>query len=287
MLFAATMSTLDPPAQSQTEVASIDLSFGRFDALRAEHFVHRFPPHFHESFAIGVIEDGEACIRTHRGAWTARPGSILAFSPGEVHGAESLGTDGYTYRMIYPPQELMREISAVATRPLLFETPVIEDLDVASRLREAHVALMAGEWKGRAESALVTGLRDLTHRHARSESTTKAVRSLDLEVAERARNYLQDRWTQTVRLPDLAEECGITTFHLIRAFRRVMGVPPYAYLLQLRVNRAQAMLVSGSSVSDVAYSCGFCDQSHLNRVFKKAVGVPPGQYVRRVRRHAA
>jgi len=59
-----------------------------------------------------------------------------------------------------------------------------------------------------------------------------------------------------------------------------MGVPPYAYLVQLRVNRAQAMLCAGSSVSDVAYACGFCDQSHLNRMFKKAVGVPPGKYVR-------
>jgi transcriptional regulator GlxA family with amidase domain len=66
-----------------------------------------------------------------------------------------------------------------------------------------------------------------------------------------------------------------------------MRVPPYPYLGQLRVNRAQAMLCAGSSVADVAYACGFCDQSHLNRMFKKAVGVPPGQYVRQVRQRIA
>ena len=63
------------------------------------------------------------------------------------------------------------------------------------------------------------------------------------------------------------------------------GTPQFradAMAQPLTVVASQVMLCSGSSVSDVAYACGFCDQSHLNRMFKKAVGVPPGQYVRQV-----
>ena len=76
-------------------------------------------------------------------------------------------------------------------------------------------------------------------------------------------------------------------FQMIRAFRRVLGVPPLAYLLQFRVNRAQALLREGSPLAPVAYSCGFADQSHLTRAFKRVVGVPPGQYARSVRTTAA
>jgi len=47
------------------------------------------------------------------------------------------------------------------------------------------------------------------------------------------------------------------------------------------------MLCGGSSVADVAYSCGFADQSHLTRTFKKTVGVPPGRYLRSIRERAA
>jgi AraC-like DNA-binding protein len=286
------MTEILPNARStQTEVASIELSCGRFDALRARHFVQRFPPHFHDTFAIGVVESGSTRLLTHRGEWVARAGSILAFSPGEVHGAEALGSQGYTYRMVYPSRALMHEIAAWPEggddRTPLFRTPVIEDRDLATQLRKAHVPLMAGDWRTTAESQLIEGLRSLAKRHGALREQVDSVRPLDLEVAEKARALLQERFAQQVRLSVVADECGMTLFHLIRVFRRVMGVPPYAYLVQLRVNRAQAMLHAGSSIADVAYACGFCDQSHLNRMFKKAVGVPPGQYVRQVRQRTA
>lgn len=285
-----TVSTDHPRRRfpSLTEVARIDLSCGRFDALRARHFIQRFPPHFHDTFAIGVVESGATRLLTHRGQWTARSGSILAFSPGEIHGAESLGAGGYTYRMIYPSRALMREITQLPPgddRVPVFRTPVIDDPGLARQLLEAHRPLMSGDRHARAESQLIAGLRSLTERHG--GATDDPPRVTDLEIAEKARNYLRERLAERVHLAAIADECGMTMFHLIRVFRRVMGVPPYAYLVQLRVNRAQAMLCAGSSVADVANACGFYDQSHLNRMFKKAVGVPPGQYVRQVRQRVA
>ena len=131
--------------QSVTEVARIDLSCGHFDALRAEHFVHRFPPHFHDTFAIGVVEEGTAHIRTQRGEWHAQPGSILAFSPGEIHAADSSGAGGYTYRMVYPSREVMREIAAFRSsgdeHTPVFRTPVIDDAEVEARLRSLETQL--------------------------------------------------------------------------------------------------------------------------------------------------
>jgi AraC-like DNA-binding protein len=63
---------------------------------------------------------------------------------------------------------------------------------------------------------------------------------------------------------------------MIRAFGRVMGVPPYAYFTVLRLNRARHLLHGDASVSVVAQECGFSDQSHLTRAFKRAMGMPPG-----------
>jgi AraC-like DNA-binding protein len=270
-----------------TDVARIALSCGSFDALRAVHFQHRFPPHFHDTFAIGVVESGTTRLRTLRGEWTANPGTILAFSPGEIHGADPVSDGGFTYRMIYPAPDFLREVGADLSRSdrglPLFALPVIADRALAWDLQGAHVPLMEGTCSGTAEARLLRVLKTLVARYALTGMSGEPFRVRDIDVVERARDYLHDRFAERVQIGDVAEVCGINPFRLIRLFHRLVGVPPYAYLVQLRVNRAQALLCQGMSVSDVAYRCGFSDQSHLTRRFKRAMGMPPGQYVRGVR----
>jgi AraC-like DNA-binding protein len=262
---------------SSAEMARVELQGGGFDALRASHFVQRFPPHFHETFAIGVVETGETRLRTHRGVWIGGPGTILAFAPGEIHGADPLTADGYTYRMLYPSESFMREAGMTGA---MFTRPVIEDAVIARALLEAHEPLMNGSDSVRAESRMRIALEALVRGY---DARGTPDQSASAAVVTRAQAYLRNRFAERVRLASLAEECGVSRFQIIRRFRRVTGVTPFTYLAQIRVNRAQAMLSNGCSLSDVAYSCGFSDQSHMTRAFKQAVGMPPGQYVRSVR----
>ena len=244
----------------------------------------RYPPHFHDTWAIGVIESGLLQLRTARGEWIGGPGTILAFAPGEIHSAAALSPAGYRYRMVYPSADLIRGVSSAdrvdaSERP--FEVPVFTDHELAGRLVTAHQPLMDGHWDVATESRLVAALRSLWRNHPSTALEDHA--PADLDAVECARDYLGTRFSRQVRLSSVAAECGMSSFQLIRVFQRVLGVSPYAYLVQLRVNRARDLLHQGIGVSEVAYSCGFSDQSHLTRVFKKAVGVPPGRYQRAVR----
>lgn len=65
----------------------------------------------------------------------------------------------------------------------------------------------------------------------------------------------------------------------MRTFRRSIGLSPYAYLTQIRVEAAKKLLNEGASIADVASDIGFTDQSHLTRHFKRITGVTPGQYL--------
>jgi AraC-like DNA-binding protein len=67
---------------------------------------------------------------------------------------------------------------------------------------------------------------------------------------------------------------------VLRAFRAETGLPPHAYLNQVRVRQARALLASGMAPAQVAATTGFADQAHLTRHFKRVVGVPPGAYQR-------
>lgn len=281
------MTGATDPTAPASGVTRVELSCGSFDVLRAVHFARRFPPHFHETFAIGVVESGVTRIRTRRGEWLAGPGAILAFAPGEVHSAEPVTAAGYTYCMIYPPDECAREAGAVprrATRPPRFSSPVIMDVPLGRQLRDAHACLASDLSQARAESLVVRTLRHLVAGYGASDfAVDDPMPSSDAELVRRAQDFLHERYAGRVTLSELAERFRLSPFQMIRAFRRVLGVPPLAYLLQFRVNRAQALLRGGSALAEVAYSCGFADQSHLTRAFKRVVGVPPGQYARSVR----
>ncbi len=57
-----------------------------------------------------------------------------------------------------------------------------------------------------------------------------------------------------------------------------MGVPPHAYLTQLRIARAKQLLARGTPASEVAARVGFFDQSQPSRHFRRAVGTTPGRF---------
>ena len=70
----------------------------------------------------------------------------------------------------------------------------------------------------------------------------------------------------------------MSSYYLLRAFHRALGLPPHQYLMNVRIQRAQAMLSRRLPIARVAAACGFSDQSHLNRCFKRVLGVTPGRY---------
>jgi AraC family L-rhamnose operon transcriptional activator RhaR/AraC family L-rhamnose operon regulatory protein RhaS len=58
-----------------------------------------------------------------------------------------------------------------------------------------------------------------------------------------------------------------------------MGTSPIANLVQLRVNRAAALLrQTNQSVTEIAFQVGFHDSNYFTRQFHKLLGVTPRQY---------
>jgi AraC-like DNA-binding protein len=85
-------------------------------------------------------------------------------------------------------------------------------------------------------------------------------------------------------LAPAAAACGLPLGRFARAFRETAGMPPYRWLRGFRVERAQELLLSSTlALAQIAYECGFADQSHFTRVFTQVVGVTPGAW-RRARR---
>ncbi|HZE52157.1 MAG TPA: AraC family transcriptional regulator [Bradyrhizobium sp.] len=97
----------------------------------------------------------------------------------------------------------------------------------------------------------------------------------------RAKEILSANLDGRVLLQEVAQECGLSASHFSRAFHRTVGAAPHLWLLKRRVEVAKQKLRDRRlSISEVAQTCGFADQSHLTRVFTRFVGVSPGAWRR-------
>jgi AraC-like DNA-binding protein len=69
---------------------------------------------------------------------------------------------------------------------------------------------------------------------------------------------------------------GLSVFHFARAFRQSFGMPPHSYLLRRRIERADRLLEQTElSLSEIALSTGFSDQSHFAKHFRRLTGMTP------------
>ncbi|HWQ12765.1 MAG TPA: AraC family transcriptional regulator [Roseiflexaceae bacterium] len=260
-----------------------DPALADLELLRATYVTHTFAPHAHDGYAIGVIEAGAERFDYRGVAHTAPAGAIVLINPGEIHTGQAASAGGWSYRMLYPPAELVQRAAAeLAGRPQpvpFFAEPVVWDAPLAAQLRTLHRALEAPADRLARESLFLQAMTQLVARHADAPPTLARTGEQRQAVA-RARRLLEEQHAEGVPLDELARHVGLSPFHLLRVFKREMGITPHAYLTHVRVRHARRLLAAGLPPADAALRTGFADQSHLTRAFKRIVGVPPGQYAR-------
>ncbi len=92
--------------------------------------------------------------------------------------------------------------------------------------------------------------------------------------------YINDNLNQDLRLAELAAAVGMSQSHFTRQFKQSLGITPYQYVIQCRVERARLLLQRGDlTIRQVATVVGFADQSHLTYHFKRMLGITPNQFL--------
>lgn len=89
-------------------------------------------------------------------------------------------------------------------------------------------------------------------------------------------DFIEQNLNQCIRTKELASQLSLSASYFSHLFKQTMGMTPLMYVTARRVEAAgQCMLCSESSLSEIALSHGFCDQSHFCRVFKRETGLSP------------
>lgn len=250
--------------------------FGELEVLTASYSRYSFAEHWHPELVIAVTEAGHAKFRYRGAAHTAARHAVFVHHPGEPHSGGPAGPDGWSYRAVYVPEDLFKRLTGSPGVPF-FGAEVFDDRIAADTFRRFHESLQAPCSRLRRESYLIEALAWLRRHHG--ERRPPAFMDHEPGAVHRAREFLHANLAENVSASALARASGLSPYHLIRVFRRQLGLTPHAYQLSIRVRLAKDLLRAGVSVAEVALQTGFYDQAHLTKVFKSQVGVTPGKYV--------
>ncbi|MBD2112717.1 MULTISPECIES: helix-turn-helix domain-containing protein [Cyanophyceae] len=92
-------------------------------------------------------------------------------------------------------------------------------------------------------------------------------------------DHIHEALDADLKLADLAAIAGLSPFHFSHQFKQAMGMAPYQYVLQQRVERAKQLLKqTNHSIVEIALLCGFNSHSHLSKQFRQTTGTTPSAY---------
>ncbi|AXE63235.1 hypothetical protein BBF93_02655 [Hyphomonas sp. CACIAM 19H1] len=233
----------------------------------------------HERYSLSFVRRGsfgcQARGQRHElfagGFFVGAPGDVFACTHDHHHGgdeclsfqfsaalAEEIGGDRAVWsRVSVPP------ISALSTLGALAQ---------ATAARTTDLSL--------AETGMLLAARfvDVMRGDARARLSPS---SLDRVRVIRATEWIEANHEGQLSLDAAAQQAGLSPFHFLRIFSKVVGATPNQFWVSCRLRHAAEMLLgTDQSVTEIALSAGFGDLSNFQRSFKRAAGVTPGAFRR-------
>ena len=210
-----------------------------------------------------------------------QPGCVSVIEPGVVHSNKPSNNEKRHLRSLYLQKDffyyLTKLLSGTSTHGYCLPTKLFLDKKSWQNTLLLHEAIISGQEQMLIEEYLLGLFSNLQKTLLSSEKVYNSGNVEDRRV-EHIVEYMREHLATEVSLDTLAALVQCTPFHVIRFFKKNLGMSPHSYFVQLRLEQARTLIDSGHDISDAALLAGFSDQSHLTRAFKKRYGITPGMY---------
>lgn len=117
----------------------------------------------------------------------------------------------------------------------------------------------------------------------RLEKPPVVTTAVQLEM-DYARQYFHDHYNEPINIEEYAMSRHTSISLFMRNFKKVYGVSPKQYILNIRMNNAQNLLESTDyTVAEIAAIVGYDNSLYFSRIYHKQKGQAPSDYRKRMK----
>jgi AraC-like DNA-binding protein len=250
-----------------------------------------YPLHWHNAVELVYNCENNCRVGVNGSEYLLSENEILFIPAGEIHDIHSIGKgkrffiqfeisklDGFgNMEKIKPPVSKTRRITRIDNNHLynLIEEQIKEMIEEYKN-KEAVFTLSL---HARVCDILVAVTRDQVNKMGTGDAKGIQKKVYGLEKINNAMKFIEENYSDNITLKDVANAAGYSEYHFSRVFKEIMEKNFHSYLNELRVNKAEALLMhNDTGIAYVANEVGFNSFVTFNRIFKALKGCTPSVY---------
>ncbi len=229
--------------------------------------IKEFPLHAHNTWEYMLYIKGNGCLKTDsEKSYKFAPDTFIAVPPGHIHGSSS--DDCFVNICIHTGKKLIPGEDA-----FVYIEKVSEE--VKSLYKLIHKSYF-GDSSSETVNYLLMALANFLKSSSFDTDVEKAAKEVYGIISENFQNT-------DFNISESIEKCGFSDDYFRIQFKKMYGLTPYQYLIQLRMNYAKMLLETyGASLKiyEIARLCGYKDGLYFSKQFKKYYKTSPEIFIK-------
>ena len=254
---------------------------------------HVFPWHWHSESEILMIIEGRLRFLTTTHTFDLKAGDIIFITGGILHSTQAYGElpalhKEYIFSPMLiagaPGSEIDRKYVSPVLRakhgPILLPADSAQNMTVSPLLEQAYAYYIAAE---DGYELHIRELMDKVWMNFRNVIQSLSAEKNEIKPREERLKsillFIQQNYRADISVADMASAAHISERECSRCFKKQLGITPMTYLMELRVNKACAMLENTElPIGEIASYCGFSSSSYFSMLFRERFGSTPREY---------
>lgn len=232
--------------------------------------------YWHKNIKIFLFTDGNASMQYGSENFDVKANDIVIMNSNALHRIYNKKNLYYCFLII---DESFCYENGIDVEKCFFEKKFFDEkanklfMDAAENVKNYDKNEVFSNTKARC--SVLNLLMYLCTQHLLSYDNVKDNHQISEKYVKETLKYLNEHFTEKIKLETLASLCGVTKFYLAREFKHFTGQTIFNYITVLRCKMAQSCLLREMSVAETAITCGFDDISRFSQTYKKTMGILP------------